>query len=127
MINSSQGLTPNSGNSMDSVRGTVFLVAKWTLVLNCVAGAIGAFLIPNPMAFALGLIFGAAIGMLNFYELALTLSKSIKMSPGSATQYASLKYFFRFLITAIVLFVAIKSPYLNVLGTAFGQIGRAHV
>ncbi len=107
---------------MNSVRGTVFQVIKWTIVLNCIAGAIGAFWIPNPMALALGLLFGSAIGLLNFYELALTLSKSIKMAPGKATQYASLKYFLRFMITAIVLFVAIKSPYLNVFGTAFGLV-----
>ena len=122
MINTTQGLSPKGSNSMDAVRGTVFQVARWTLVLNCVAGAVGAFFIPNPVALALGLIFGAAIGLLNFYELELTLSKSVKMSPGNATQYASLKYFARFLITAIVLFVAIRSPYLNVLGTAFGLV-----
>lgn len=112
----------NSRFQLDPVRSTVFSLIKYAVVLNGLVAASGIFWSPRPAAFALGIFFGAAIGTLNFYELAITLSKSVKMSPAKATQYASLKYFMRFLITAVVIVIALRSPYLDIIGTAFGLV-----
>lgn len=111
-----------SNSAANSVRQTVWQVARYALILNGVVAASAFFWSSRPVAYLLGAFFGIAIGILNFYELALTLEKAVQMAPGKATQYASLKYFLRFLVTAVVLFVAIKSPQLNVLGTVFGLV-----
>lgn len=106
----------------DPVRSTVFQLAMASVVLNGIVAASSIVWSSKPLAFSLGIFFGTAIGILNFYELALTLNKSVNMTPGKASQYASLKYFMRFMVTAVVIFIAIRSPYLDVLGTAFGLV-----
>jgi hypothetical protein len=104
------------------VRKTIFEVARYMALLNALAIGGAVFLMREPMPMALGIVFGSVFALLNFYELGLTIEKSVKMAPGKASQYASLKYFFRFALTAVVMLVAIRAPYIHVLGTAFGLL-----
>src|SRR5665647_190491 len=67
----------------------------------------------NPMAWAYGYIFGGLIGILNFMQLARTVEKAVKMNPGAAQAYASVSYFVRFSIMAIVLIISIKADYIK--------------
>lgn len=67
-----------------------------------------------------GLLFGFLIGILHFFELGTTLEKAVRMSPGKAQSYAVRKYIIRYVVTGIVIFVSVKAPYINVLGTILG-------
>jgi len=107
---------------MNQVRTTIFQTFKFVVVFNMVAIAVVTIFMQNPFPVVLGMLFGAALGMLNFYELALTLEKAVKMAPGKANTFATVKYLLRFIITAVALFVAIKSPQLHILGAIFGLL-----
>lgn len=95
-------------------------IVTYTLVVMFVI-AIGAlWMAEKPKPFIYAIVFGTLIGILNFRNLALTLEKAVTMDPAAAQIYASAKYFIRFLINAVVIFVSIKADYLNVLGTVIG-------
>ena len=76
----------------------------------------------NSMVWVYGYIFGGAIGILNFMQLAKTVEKAVTMSPGQAQAYASINYFIRFAIMAIVLIVSLKADYINTFATVIGLL-----
>lgn len=80
--------------------------------------AISKFSIPM----LIGIIFGSIIAVLNFRLLALTLEKSVNLSPGKAQAYTGIRYMIRLVITAAALIVSIKNPNLHIIGTAIGLI-----
>lgn len=70
----------------------------------------------------LGLLLGLSISVLNFIELANTLSRSVKMSPDKAQSYTVRKYFIRYIINAAAIFVAVTAPYIHVIGAVIGML-----
>ena len=44
------------------------------------------------------------------------------MSPGKAQAYTSMRYLVRMFIVAVVIFVSVKNPNINVIGTVLGLI-----
>ncbi len=70
----------------------------------------------------LGLIFGSIIAILNFRLLALTMEKVVDFSPGKAQAYTASRYLIRMFIVAVVVFVSVKNPNINVIGTVLGLI-----
>ena len=70
----------------------------------------------------LGLILGVLIGVLNFWDLALTMERAVVKNPGHAQSYAIRKYFIRYIITGVVIYVAVVSPHLHVVGTVIGMM-----
>lgn len=107
---------------MKQVKETRNQIIKWTLIAFAVAIFLSLIVLDDSMKMVLGLIFGTAIGILNFIELEKTLIKSAKMEPGKAQTFAMAKYFLRYVIMAVVLFVSIKAPYVNVIGTIIGLL-----
>lgn len=70
----------------------------------------------------LGLILGVLIGGLHFWDLALTMERAVQKNPGNAQTYAIRKYFIRYIITGVVIYVAVVSPHLHVIGTVIGMM-----
>lgn len=98
----------------------VFKVAKRAIILLLLIVGIFAFIFENPKPIMMGLIFGTLISILNFKLLDNTISKAIKMQPNSATIFTIGHYFARYIIYFIVLFVAAKADYLNLIATIAG-------
>ena len=92
------------------------------LILNSVAAIISAIFANEPMPIIMGLAFGTIIAILNFRLLYLALNKAVHLPPHKAQAYAILKYFMRYIITGVVLFVAIRGEHINVLGTIFALL-----
>jgi len=92
------------------------------LILNSVAAIISAIFANDPMPIIMGLAFGTIIAILNFRLLYLALNKAVHLPPHKAQAYAILKYFMRYIITGVVLFVAIRGEHINVLGTIFALL-----
>lgn len=95
-------------------------IVKYTLIIMILIAAAAFMSFQEPRPFIYALIFGTLISILNFRNLALTLEKAVTMNPGHAQVYTSSKYFIRFFINAVVIFVSIKANYLNVLGAVLG-------
>ena len=95
---------------------------KWTLTAILLMGGVSIFFLKEPIAFALGLVFGGLIGILNFVDLARTLERAVQMRMDKAKIFTALKYFIRYITMIIVLFVSIKADYINVIGTIIGLL-----
>ena len=70
----------------------------------------------------LGVAFGSIIAILNFRLLALTMEKAVELPPGKAQAYTAIRYLIRMFIVAAVVFVSVKNPNINVIGTILGLI-----
>ena len=97
-------------------------IIKKDLIVLCVLMVGSFFFLNEPLRWAYGYIFGGLIGILNFMQLARTVEKAVKMNPGSAQAYASISYFIRFGIMAVVLIVSLKADYINALATVIGLL-----
>ena len=72
--------------------------------------------------YLLGLLFGTALGILNFRQLGATIDKAVAMSPAKAQTYATIHYFIRFSLVAVAILVSILSEQIQVLGTVAGLL-----
>jgi ATP synthase I chain len=107
---------------MATIKQTQSFIIRTLLIVDLFIVAASFFLFKDPQAFILGLIFGSAISVLNFIELANTLNRAVHMPPEKAQSFTVIKYFIRYIVTAVVLFVSIVAPYINVLGTILGLV-----
>jgi len=95
---------------------------KWVIIVDLLLIILSIFIFKSAKPWILGYIFGGAIGVLNFIELGKTLEKAVTMNPAKAQGYAASKYFVRYIITGIVIFVSLKANYINALGTIIGLL-----
>ncbi len=101
-------------------RKTVFDIAKVVLAIDVVFSLLLYFFTSKPLPLIIGVWFATVVSLLLFYELALTISKAVTMNPERASRYTSGKYFLRFFIYAVVLYVAANSPIMNIYGAVIG-------
>ncbi len=99
---------------------TITDVLKAVVVLISISSAILFFVLNDPIPYILGLVFGASVSFLLFVELAITITKSVKMTPGKANAYTAFKYHLRLIIFGVVIFVSIKVPQVEAIGTIAG-------
>lgn len=107
---------------MESVRLTQIKVIKGIFVAAVIGAILSLLFLNHPKPMILGLFFGASVSALLFVELGITLKRAVTMPPHKAQKFAISKYFLRFTIMAVVLYVSIGAPHINVLGTAVGLI-----
>ncbi len=107
---------------MNALKQMQYKILKGSLVLNLVIIAMSALFLSKPLPFIIGLIFGASISALNFVELANTLNRAVLMPPAKAQSFTVIKYFIRYFVMTVVIYVSIVAPYINVIGTFLGLI-----
>lgn len=108
---------------MDPIKTLIKDIMKWVVgltVLACILFVI--FFRENAQALIIGLVFGASIGMLNFIDLSHTLQQAVHKNPAKAQSYTVRKYFMRYIINGVVIFIAVVAPYINVIGTVLGML-----
>lgn len=96
-------------------------IYKNTAIVTGIVTILLVILLKDPHPFIYGLIFGTLISVLNFRALALTIEKAVCMSPERAPAYATSRYFLRFIINGLVIFISIKANYIHVVGTIVGM------
>jgi hypothetical protein len=87
-------------------------------ILFFVASLIGLILLPPD--FAKGIIFGGLIVTINFHLLYRTLKKALRPSRLSSHRVVLAKYYIRFLISGLIIFVLISGHYVDPLGLFIG-------
>lgn len=107
---------------MEDITTTQKSIAKRVFVVNTLAAFIGFFFIKPYMPFLTGIFFGTAIAILNFRLLYLTINRAVKMSPVKAQKYTVARYLIRYVLTALVILVSLRSPDINALGSVIGLI-----
>lgn len=98
-------------------------VTKGIIIYAIIISAISIFIPKETIHIMLGVVFGSIIAILNFRLLALTMEKAVDMPPGKAQIYTTGRYFLRMFIIGVVIFVSVKNPNINVIGTILGLIG----
>jgi predicted outer membrane lipoprotein len=107
---------------MNEVRKLERQTIKYAVIGAALMTAVFFAVFDSPTKYVLGLLFGCAIGILNFMELAKTLSRAVELSPQKAQSYTTRKYFIRYVIYGVVLWVSIQADYIHVLGTIVGLL-----
>lgn len=93
---------------------------KRVLLLILGVGMIG-FLIPSlQWPFVKGLLFGGIFTLLRIRLMMLTFSKGINKHKDAVPVYTMLHYGLRYLLTAVILYIALKDRSMNILGTILG-------
>ena len=87
-------------------------------ILFSVASIFGLVLLPPD--FARGIIFGGLIVTINFHLLYRTLKKALRPSRLSSYRVVLAKYYIRFLISGLIIFVLISGHYVDPLGLFIG-------
>ena len=87
-------------------------------ILFFVASIIGLILLPPD--FARGIIFGGLIVTVNFHLLYRTLKKALRPYRLSSHRVVLAKYYIRFLISGLIIFVLISGHYVDPLGLFIG-------
>ena len=95
---------------------TFTLYTNWILFIIT---NLGGLLFATP-AFARGIFFGGLIVTLNFHLLYRTLRKSFTPSQLVSPNVILAKYYVRFFISGIILFILIAGQYVNPLGLFIG-------
>lgn len=107
---------------MNDVKKLTMHIIKITAIVAIGISFLSVIFISNFKPFIFGIIFGSLLGILNFYDLYLTLTKASTMNSGNASNYASFKYVIRYVFMGIALLVSIKATYINVIGTIIGLV-----
>lgn len=100
----------------------VLSIVKKAITILAVLIVISFVFLNEPMRWAYGYIFGGLIGILNFILLARTMERAVEMPPHKAQGYATVNYFIRFIITGVVIIVALKADYINALAAVIGIV-----
>ncbi len=106
---------------MEKVRQLEAKIIRFTAILIA-ALVLFASLILHNIPLVTGLIFGSLIAILNFIELSRTLQRAVHKKPSQASAYVTFKYFIRFAIMAVVLYVAATNDAISLPGAIIGLL-----
>jgi len=93
-------------------------VTRTNWVLFILASISGVVILPPD--FSRGIIFGGLIVTINFHLLYRTLKKAFRPSRLSSHRVVLAKYYIRFLISGVIIFVLISGHYVDPLGLFIG-------
>lgn len=87
-------------------------------ILFSFASLIGLFLMPSD--FAMGIICGGMIVTINFHLLYRTLKKAFRPPHLASTSVILAKYYIRFIVSGLIIFVLISEHFVDPLGLFVG-------
>ncbi|MBC8198842.1 MAG: ATP synthase subunit I [Desulfobacterales bacterium] len=93
-------------------------VTRTNWILFSVASIVG--LIISPPHFAMGIIFGGLIVTINFHLLYRTLKKALTPPHLASLLVVLSKYYIRFIVSALIIFVLISRHYVHPVGLFIG-------
>jgi hypothetical protein len=100
---------------------------NWIVIIGigiCLLMMIIGGLITTSLSFVTGVLVGGAYGVLNFKLLEYTLKKALKMPPAKAQSYIQTRYMLRYILTGVVIYIAIIFPAVDVIGLILGLIAN---
>jgi hypothetical protein len=105
-------------NNLEIQQRLVKFVTRANWILFFVVSIVGLVLLPPD--FARGIVFGGLIVTVNFHLLYRTLKKSLRPSRLASHNVVLAKYYVRFCISGIIIFILISGHYVNPLGLIIG-------
>jgi MFS superfamily sulfate permease-like transporter len=74
------------------------------------------------MSLVIGLLFGVLISILGFVDLRNTLERSVNKPPAEAQSYTIRKYFIRYIVNGVCIYVAVVTPHIHIVSTVLGML-----
>lgn len=105
---------------MKKSQKTVKIVSTRAIFTTFILAGMMFFLIENPRPYVLGLMVGSLAGVINFRLMAMSLSKSVKLSAKAATPVFSLTSLLRYLVYTLVLVLAVQTHAFNIVTVTMG-------
>lgn len=93
-------------------------ITRTNWILFFIAGILG-FVI-SPPAFAKGIFFGGLIVTINFHMLSRTLKNALTPPHLSSYNVILAKYYVRFVVSGIIIFILVAKGYVNPIGLIIG-------
>ncbi len=93
-------------------------ITRTNWILFFIASILG-FVISSP-AFAKGIFFGGLIVTINFHMLSRTLKNALTPPHLSSYNVILAKYYVRFVVSGIIIFILIAKGYVNPIGLIIG-------
>ena len=103
---------------MEIQQRLIIFITRTNWILFFITSIIGLVLLPPD--FARGIIFGGLIVTINFHLLYRTLKKAFRPSSLASHNVVLAKYYVRFLISGIIIFLLISGHYVDPLGLFIG-------
>lgn len=107
-------------NNVKKSQKTVKIVSTRAIFTTFILAGMMFFLIENPRPYVLGLMVGSLAGVINFRLMAMSLSKSVKLSAKAATPVFSLTSLLRYLVYTLVLVLAVQTHAFNIVTVTMG-------
>lgn len=93
-------------------------IIRTNWLLFVIAGITG--LLATPLDFALGILAGGLIVTVNFHLLYRTLKRSLTPPHIASHNVVLIKYYIRFILSAVIIFLLISNGYVEPLGLLIG-------
>lgn len=117
-----------SDTNMDAkVQNEVNKITKGIVIYAIIVALISSLILGETIPTIMGVVFGSIISILNFRLLAISMEKAVELSSGKAQVYTSSRYLIRMFIVAVTVFVSVKNPSINVVGTILGLLSTQMV
>ncbi|AFS77278.1 F-ATPase, F0 complex, subunit I AtpI [Gottschalkia acidurici 9a] len=95
-------------------------IVKRSIILVAIISGIILITFKDPKPYLYGIIFGSIINLLNFRLMYISTKKAMSLSFGGAQSHVTRNYFIRFTIYGIVILVASKADYINLITVILG-------
>ena len=95
-------------------------IIKRSIILIVVALAVMAVAFKEPKPYLYGMLFGSIINILNFRLMYLSTKKAMALNMKGAQVHIVVNYLIRYMIYGLVLIVAVKADYINLLTVILG-------
>ena len=108
---------------MTKISNTTKQIIFNMLALALIFLGIGYFFTENILAFFLGLLLGTGFSVLKLILIEKTISKAMEMPKEKAIGYTRLHYTLRYILTALVLLIAVfRKEQINLVSVIIGLI-----
>lgn len=107
---------------MSEQRSMVYLLIRNVVIILLVALVVGLFIIDNKVAYALGIIIGGAATAIKIFMMQNSMEKAVLKQPQVASNYVRSQFMLRYLITFMVLFIGVYTPYVSLIGLGIGVL-----
>lgn len=104
---------------IDNMTKNIF---KRSVMISIIILLIMLFFSKEPGSYLQGYVFGFLVSNLTFRLLVNSSKKVTKMHPANAERYATKQYMIRMAIYFLVMLIAAKADYLNILATFVGLV-----
>lgn len=105
---------------MSKKKSIIIELLRNILIILLVALVVGLFVFDNKLTFALGLLVGGGVTIIKLIMMEDTIKKAVMKPPHAASSYIRAHYILRYVISFLVLFIAVITPSIDVIGVGIG-------